>query len=481
MKQSGGLILPYNNEKDNESVFWDYLKCSTVNYTTRGGTGIVFQTTPKPEFDSLSKDRLYFKVSPDESYGEPVKNILIKIVVIFDTTTEFVYIPGVTVDSVTEEEFKYEINTQAEIYSKTIEYLQPICPGIVYSAIMDVNDARYDMFLDSIDIEKLKTLMARVKTFNTDGVPIKIGIIGTELITSCSTLSKSIQNINNDDELDKSEKAVKISELKNVCRYILLDLALKTGYNHGDFHDNNFMIFIIDNESREYFKNVTVRPILIDFGRAFKITPEILRQIKECVSAKRYSEALAYLCDYRSSNHFTKDPAYASQHYGWVCGDYNFEKPGYIDGLTNDLLQSKNADIDAENAELIAQGATPSSLIPHETLRTLGNIRNLLRLSGSFNKIDNKKIEELFDKREETLNEITQKMSILHDSDQGRYPLLPLSNDIAVFTEIQNKLYKGMVGGIKKQKKSKRKSKKVKKVKKCKKSRKTRKYKRNLV
>ena len=84
MKQRGGLILPFKREQSNEMVFWDYLEYSTIDYLTRGTMGIMFRTSPGPLFESLSEDDRFYRVSPDDSFGSPVDNLLIKVVLITD-------------------------------------------------------------------------------------------------------------------------------------------------------------------------------------------------------------------------------------------------------------------------------------------------------------------------------------------------------------------------------------------------------------
>lgn len=452
MKQQGGLILPFKKETENEIVFWDYLEYSTINYVTKGAMGIMFHTTPGPLFESLSNDERYFKVSPDKSFGTPVENLLIKIVIITDTNNiEFDlsedFSKTFLIESVTKEEFYNEINIQAEIYMKTIQYLQPICPGIVYSTIMNVNDPKYDIFLNSISDVKYKNIMAMVRRYDQPSFPVKIGIIGMEFMSNSTTLQTSISDTKY--FYDASSRVSLVKELKNVCRFLLLDLALKTGYNHGDFHLSNFMI---DDDCDIYFENISIRPILIDFGRTFKISPLILSKIKECVSNKKYTEALSYLCDYRSSNKYPiEDPEYAASYYGWVCGDYNINNAGYLDELTNDLLQSKNDYIDRYNTDVIAEEATglsPPQLKPRVTIDEIRS--TILTNAVALEDVINDDIQNLFDEREAALTMITKYMDKLHSKDPNRYPLLPLSN------AIKNKLYNGMIGGLKKQKKSRK-------------------------
>ena len=50
-------------------------------------------------------------------------------------------------------------------------------------------------------------------------------------------------------------------------------------------------------------------------------------------------------------------------------------------------------------------------------------------------------MSDLFKAREGALNKITATMSALHDSQQNKYPLLPLSN------QMRNVVYNGLIGG----------------------------------
>lgn len=209
--------------------------------------------------------------------------------------------------------------------------------------------------------------------------------------------------INNPDNNNNIELA------KNISRYALLKLALDTGYGHNDFHEGNILIQNDDT----YFKNTNISPILIDFGRTKKLDLDILDSIKQKVKEKNYISALAQLCKpYNTKYQHTK--ILNASYYNWVCGNY--------EGLTQ-------------------SGELPDSV--------------------------NSQLDELFKNRELAIDEIIKKMSILHDTQPNKYPLLPLSN------EIKNRLYNGMIGGRIKRKikqKQKQKTKKNKLYKKTKKS-----------
>jgi tRNA A-37 threonylcarbamoyl transferase component Bud32 len=200
---------------------------------------------------------------------------------------------------------------------------------------------------------------------------------------------------------------------KNISRYALLKLALDTGYGHNDFHEGNILIQNDDT----YFKNTNISPILIDFGRTKKLDLDILDSIKQKVKEKNYISALAQLCKpYNTRSPHTRN--INASYYNWVCGDY--------EGLNQ---------------------------------------------SGALPDIVNLQIDQLFKNRELAIDEIIKKMSILHDAEPNKYPLLPLSN------EIKNKLYNGMIGGrikrIIKQKQKQKQKQKTKKYKLYKKNKKS--------
>jgi hypothetical protein len=391
-KQSGGLLLPYKNTEESEEIFRNFINNSNIKILTSGTNGIILTADLK---NDISKN--YSTISPDENFGKPVKNIIIKLCLINENSKEIKLSNKLSVHSVTEEEFQDEINIQTDIYLKTIQYLQPLCPGIVYANITNNNELiniLISRINDSDNLSKLKST-----AFTTAG--FKLGIIGMEMLSNSEILNN-----------------IKTQNTLAMGKYILLKLALETGYNHNDFHCGNILIEKCEN----YFNNIKNRPIVIDFGRTTKINPDIMSKIKNEVNNKNYIKALKYLCHFKTGNEYTQDPEYES-FYGWICKNYNLDDPNYFKELAQNLV---NIDSDYNLDDI--------------------NIK-LTNNKNNFKKYDeeneNNLLDALFRWREQAIDNNILLMDKLHKISPQKYPLLPIS------TTIKNNLFSGIIGGKK--------------------------------
>jgi hypothetical protein len=174
-----------------------------------------------------------------------------------------------------------EINIQTEIFLKTFEYLQPLCPAIVYSDIYNSESkALFRNIFLKIDMFGKKLFAIILKQF---GKEIKnIGLIAMEYAEDYKPLYKYPPNT-----------------FYNIGKYSLIDLALKTGYTHADFHASNILININGNN---YFKDIKGAPLIIDFGWAKKIPPSILNVLKKFYNDKKYNKILKIFCNLRRRN-----------------------------------------------------------------------------------------------------------------------------------------------------------------------------------
>jgi hypothetical protein len=281
---------------------------------------------------------------------------------------------------------------------KTVEYLQPLCPAIVYADILPTYTEIVNLLIIKISSPSLRYQLNAFKNAN-----VEFGLIGMEFMKEGKTL--------NDTEMNETQL--------NIGRFALLELAIKTGYNHNDFHKGNIMIETTTN----YFADMDMRAILIDFGRAAKIAPDVLQEIKQHVANKEYISALKLLCSFKSSYFLIHDPRYNS-YYGWVCGNYNTDDPVYFEELSRSIHNEHGGD--------------------------LQTIKKYIKNAHKTNicELNNGEIDHLYTLREQAIDINVQEMDELHSAD-AKYPLLPVSN------AIKNSLYNGMFGG-KKHKKSRR-------------------------
>ena len=295
-KKRGGILIKGESKK----AFYNFLQKSSLNYVTSGANGFIFKasqqkTDPSPyRFIDISE----YGEGAASKYGEPVKDLLIKFVFLDDKyakNRDFNFkLYEKDIQFSTKQNFIDEVNTQVDIYMKSIKYLQPICPAIVYSEIMDMTDNnRKKLFelcrldnsqkneneneKENINISILRTMLTKVK-FNS------IGIIGMEYVSNSNT---AFNYYTSEDYKDKNL-------LLNACLYLLIELAMTTGYTQGDFHLGNFLI---SPDTTNYFYGYNIRPILIDFGYSKKILPKDMVIINNFYKKGQYMKIIEQLCD----------------------------------------------------------------------------------------------------------------------------------------------------------------------------------------
>ena len=302
-------MFPYSNFDKSEEIIYNYLEnTKTIKVLSKGTYGITFLLELPDDLQINDDDNSFYKTMvPNKNYGKPVTKLIIKLQHIFkpDNLDVEYHDKILNIQPSSEEDFKNEINIQTDIFFKTLQYLQPLCPSIVYTSIINDKNKQIKIIQTLFNIKNKSINIPAFKFYNT-------GIIVMELVEESKTLSSYI----NDNPDNK-----KLAE--NISRYALLKLALDTEYNHNDFHKGNIMI----QHSNDYFMTengteINIAPMLIDFGRTTKINSEIMQLIRESVNNKQYRKALSYLCDERTGNEYVSNPTY-KKFYGWVCGDYN--------------------------------------------------------------------------------------------------------------------------------------------------------------
>lgn len=434
----GGLILPYKNTIKTKETFISYINNSNISFLNKGLNGLILKSeilvgpfgdwihkvsnskkikyyanvktkettfiTPNELLNeplSYPKIDYYKQMDPDENYSEPILGLVIKIILINDIEEKpYTIGSNIMMDPVMEQDFQEEVNIQTDIFLKTMQYLQPLCPAIVYADILrDKEDAikLINNIIGKCDIKSLE-MLKYIRHYIINDANLQLGIIAME------NLSNSITLFNSEEEHEKGgAKKETIDRLYNIGRYALLKLALETGYNHNDFHKGNIMLCPSDNYF-DYEGKLAFRPMIIDFGRTIKIPPNILTTIKSLVQKHKYTKALSYLCDSSYVHEVITDIKYAKRFYGWICGDYGISDEDY------NTYRQKNPQIHVKQPKKIKRE-------------------------------NNEKIEDLFVRRESAIDNNIKIMNVLHDKDPIKYPLIPVGNNL------KNYLYNGMIGG----------------------------------
>ena len=284
--KKGGLLI----RGDPKEAFNKFMTNSEITiFRNTGVNSVIFKAT-------INKGI----ISPYENYnlinyGKAVETILIKLVAldIKDNQNVWFY-RDKTKYIVPVEEFQKEAKIQNDIFLKTVENLQPICPGIVYDDILKKDD------LSLIKLNFFDYM------HNIDNIQ-SWGIIGMEIPEG---FDKTLNNYYSDNEKNihklKSITYDNYLSYEQIAKLQLLNMALKTGYSHNDLHLNNILL----NENSE-------KVLLIDFGYATEIADNQLNILKEYEKNEKFQEALNYIYD----NFERSDGDEISNHpkeYGWI-------------------------------------------------------------------------------------------------------------------------------------------------------------------
>jgi hypothetical protein len=236
-KQLGGVFYP--DKRDKYRYFTNYLYNSDFDVLALTGENMILKST----FNKSVNDMPYGKIMPGADFGMDVKNLVFKFVPISNDKDY--------------KQFIDEINVQTEVYFKTIKYLQPLCPGIVYTEVVSKNNL--DEIKSSIDLNDA------IEFFNKNE-DADIGIIVMEIAENFKTYDDIVANEEENDSYIYSF----------IVMYANIILALETNYIHEAMHGGN-ILFLRD---KNYFSDIPIRPVIIDFGEVKKLTPAAAKSLK---------------------------------------------------------------------------------------------------------------------------------------------------------------------------------------------------------
>jgi len=343
--QKGGFLKNINEnknlKKDLEDKFKFFITNSKIYYLAKGSNGLIYKAILN---DSIESPYVYLNI---DKYNQPIKQIIFKLIFLKNDNNKSkifnkFYSHSILqrrskrfIETCTNELFIDEINIQSEIFLKSMnECLQPYCPEILYADIY--NQYNYLNFNDQFNfidkyikkkysIEDYKKIFNETDINNINNIHINtfindlflhnqinnLGIIAMVFAENYNTLGSYIYN----NPVNKNLYNIYV----NKCLLLLIELAITTGYNHGDFHIGNLMIN--PDDTLYYNTDSPGSPLLIDFGYAKKIDKKELIEINELFNKKYYYSILNKLYNMERSNHlkFTNEPSF----YSWICGKYN--------------------------------------------------------------------------------------------------------------------------------------------------------------
>ena len=243
-----------------EENFIYFIEHSSIEYYNKGNNGIILLAKLNENIVSP-----YFYKSINK-YNKPINKIVLKLIFITnDEESESIILSdNFEFDQKTEEEFMKEVNSQTNIYLNSISHLEPICPEIFYANIY-----KNKIFLEHIIKNTKKKELNSIILDYEENID-KYGIIAMEFVHNKTLYYYKNHNF--------------YPLYQNMARYLILRLALETGYTHSDFHIANILI---ETNYSYYFNEITGKPLLIDFTWAEKIPEDKMLLIKEKCEKKK--------------------------------------------------------------------------------------------------------------------------------------------------------------------------------------------------
>jgi len=356
-KQHGGILI---DRPAKEAFDFFILNSAFSLLTLNGAFGCVLVATLDATIPDVQSPYRSFN---SQRYNMPVRKILIKLAAL-TFTDQIVDMPWTfksTDDKRTgsAKQFENEINIQTDIYFKTMNYLEPLCPANIYGEINNKADSisKLDIIIARVRdarhpylrryIENLRYDIHAVGDVVVNGIAhvldIVLGVIGMEI-------GENFKNTIYDTIGDRVRimTTEEIIMCANIARYELLQMAILTGYAHNDYHIDNLLY---DRNYTNYFDTITGKVMIIDFGFSSKIPTNKLSRIKGLIKTNNYYDALSllYINTHRSDGlMLDSEPDF----YGWIINDsylklgLGSQSPVEIDEALEDLNIAHEAKID---------------------------------------------------------------------------------------------------------------------------------------
>lgn len=278
LTKKGGSGI-YLNANDKEA-FEHFVNNSTASFLKTGSFGVTYELTLNPGVQSkyLSLDA--------STYSQPVTKLLLKTVFIYPLKVELqMNRPdnGIIENKHTAniDNFYEEVNIQTDAYLKTMQYLEPLCPAIVYATTIDWNDP----FMSFVTSAYSPQFALQLNSYPG----LRLGLIAMEIVPNAEILH---------DYMDTKRF---YESFMPKALHTLIEFVIKTGYHHGDFHAANM---IVNPNAKDYFWGRSTKVSIIDFGFAKRLSKEKYGILKYLYDQKKYTDFLNMLCNIPRSDGF---------------------------------------------------------------------------------------------------------------------------------------------------------------------------------
>jgi hypothetical protein len=299
----GGMFIP--KQQNLENVVLEYLENARIEKKSFGSSGVTYII----DVNDYNIKNPFLSFEANANLGTPVKKLIVKLCAIeYEANNEInlalwkVVEDNLGISLTNKDYFINEINTQTDIFFKSLSYLQPLCPGIAYSGFLE--------YKNPIQNKIITTLIDDTKINDELKQYLKFGIIVMQLADNYDTVYKL-----NGNELGE----LRDKKIKCCCLFILIQLAL-IGYTHRDHHFHNLLY---NPNDHSYFGLEYGRPLLIDFGTTTKIPITEMREIKKLAKKHSYTNILEKLCEHPIADKYILDPG-NDKFYRWACSLSNY-------------------------------------------------------------------------------------------------------------------------------------------------------------
>ena len=278
-----------------------FLQDCTISYFTRGAYGFIFLVE--------SKTSPYISVR--NGVERKINKMIIKLCAINNhgshKISSIINSRNYSIRTVSERSFEREIEIQTEVFFRTCEYLNPICPCIIHS---EVKNADFDSVRSQRLAPRLSNIFSKTEPDSIEYHLLKLfvdQILSGQLSMYgliCMEYGDGFETL---DEIDsiKPRPIKLIEEYQTVARYKLIQMTLKTQYTHSDFHYGNILC-----------KDGHV--MLIDFGLSNKLTDDQWKTLKQEWDSHSYYDALESI--FYPLRYDSYDLRHRMDHYGWLLG-----------------------------------------------------------------------------------------------------------------------------------------------------------------
>ena len=254
-----------NDKNTDTKKFMDYTKISTVTYFNRGAYGIGYSV----KINDLAKSGYNVISLNNTDQTLTCGRLFVKLVPVFDDkqNTELpALIENILqMDVTTSADFLNEIRVQTEVYKKTNNNLEAVCPPIVYSNIVNNTSEKsraqnlLSVMINNMPNDENKVFLRTMKSLYEANGTLKLGVIAMSFAENYDTLWNVMK---------KTTNSAQRIMYQYLAAYELLRLY-DIGYMHGDYHMKNILI----NTQYRYNKLEDIylgRCLIIDYGLAFK-------------------------------------------------------------------------------------------------------------------------------------------------------------------------------------------------------------------